>query len=168
LKSARLLDQVQERVRYLHYSLKTVKTYLYWMRFVIRWIAAQGTGMRHPRDMGVTVVEAFLTMMATERKASACTHNQALSALLFLYREVRHIGLPWLNSIGRAKHSKRMPSVLTSYELAGLLAQMDGVTALLAKLLTKRLCGTGMRLMEGMRPGIKDVENNDLDAKRDK
>jgi hypothetical protein len=84
LKSARLLDQVQERVRYLHYSLKTEKAYLYWIRFFIRWIAAQGAGMRHPRDMGVTEVEAFLTMMATERKASAATHNEALSALLFL------------------------------------------------------------------------------------
>ena len=96
LKSARLLDQVQERVRYLHYSLKTEKAYLYWIRFFIRWIAAQGAGMRHPRDMGVTEVEAFLTMMATERKASASTHNQALSALLFLYREVLNIDLPWL------------------------------------------------------------------------
>jgi hypothetical protein len=101
LKSARLLDQVKERVRYLHYSLKTEKAYLYWIRFFIRWIAAQGAGMRHPRDMGVTEVEAFLTMMATERKASASTHNQALSALLFLYREVLNIDLPWLNNIGR-------------------------------------------------------------------
>jgi site-specific recombinase XerD len=118
--------------------------------------------MRHPRDMGVTEVELFLAMMATERKASAATHHQALSALLHLYREVRHTDLPWLNRIERAKHSKRMPSVLTSYEIAGLLAQMDGITALLAK----RLCGTGMRLIEGMRPVIKDVENNDLDAER--
>ena len=152
LKSARLLDQVQERVRYLHYSLKTEKAYLYWIRFFIRWIAAQGAGMRHPRDMGVTEVEAFLTMMATERKASASTHNQALSALLFLYREVLNIDLPWLNNIGRPQQTKRIPSVLTKDEVAGLLAQMDGITALLAKL----LYGTGMRLMEGIRLRIKD------------
>jgi hypothetical protein len=77
LKSARLLDQVQERVRYLHYSLKTEKAYLYWMRFFIRWNAAHGSGIRHPRDIRVTEVEAFLTMMATERKASTSTHNSA-------------------------------------------------------------------------------------------
>jgi site-specific recombinase XerD len=149
LKSARFLDQVHERIGYLHYSLKTEKAYLYWISFFIRWIAAQGSGMRHPRDMGVTEVEveAFLTMMATERKASASIHNQALSALLFLYREVLNIDLPWLNSIGRPKQTKRIPSVLTKHEVAGLLAQMDGTIALLAKL----LYGTGMRLMEGMR-----------------
>ena len=110
--------------------------------------------MRHPRDMGVMEVEAFLTMMATERKASASTHNQALSALLFLYREVLNIVLPWLNNIGRPQQTKRIPTVLTKDEIAGLLAQMDGITALLAKL----LYGTGMRLMEGMRLRIKDVD----------
>ena len=104
--------------------------------------------------MGVTEVEAFLTMMATERKASASTHNQALSALLFLYREVLNIDLPWLNNIGRPQQTKRIPSVLTKDEVAGLLAQMDGITALLAKL----LYGTGMRLMEGIRLRIKDVD----------
>ena len=154
LKSARLLDQVQERVRYLHYSLKTEKAYLYWIRFFIRWNAAQGSGMRHPRDMGVTEVEAFLTMMATERKASASTHNQALSALLFLYREVLNIDLPWLSNIGRPPQTKRIPFVLTKDEVAGLLAQMDGIAALLAKL----LYGTGMRLMEGIRLRIKDAD----------
>ncbi len=116
--------------------------------------------------MDVTEVELFLAMMATERKAPATAHNQALSAVLFLHRELRQINLQWLNSIERPQHSKRMPSVLTSYEIAGLLAQMVGMTALLAKLHAKRLCGTGMRLMEGMRLGIKDVKNNDLDAKR--
>jgi hypothetical protein len=81
------MDQVRDRVRYLHYSLSTEKTYLYWIRFFIRWQATGGQ-MRHPRDMGAAEVEAFLTMLATERKVSASTHNQALSALLFLYREV--------------------------------------------------------------------------------
>ena len=102
--------------------------------------------MRHPRDMGVTEIEAFLTMMTTERKASASTHNQALSSLLFLYREVLNSDLPWLDSIGRPQQTKRIPSVLTKDEVAGLLAQMDGIIALLAKL----LYGTGRRLMEGM------------------
>ena len=110
--------------------------------------------MRHPRDMGMADVEAFLSMMANERKVSASTHNQALSALLFLYREVLNIDLPWLNNIGRPQQAKRIPSVLTKDEVAGLLAQMDGITALLARL----LYGTGMRLMEGMRLRVKDVE----------
>ena len=154
LRSTRLLDQVSERIRYMHYSLKTEKAYLYWVRFFIRWNATQPGGMRHPRDMGVTDVEAFLSMMANERKVSASTHNQALSALLFLYREVLNIDLPWLNNIGRPQQAKRIPSVLTKDEVAGLLAQMNGITALLARL----LYGTGMRLMEGMRLRVKDVE----------
>ena len=93
-------------------------------------------------------------MLANERKASASTHNQALSALLFLYREVLAIDLPWLNDIGRPQQTKRIPSVLTKDEVAGLLAHMEGVTALLSRL----LYGTGMRLMEGMRLRIKDVD----------
>jgi integron integrase len=154
LTSTRLLDQVSERIRYMHYSLKTEKAYLYWVRFFIRWSATQPGGMCHPRDMGVADVEAFLSMMANERKVSASTHNQALSALLFLYREVLNIDLPWLNNIGRPHQTKRIPTVLTKDEVAGLLAQMDGITALLARL----LYGTGMRLMEGMRLRVKDVE----------
>jgi len=154
LQSTRLLDQVRERVRYSHYSLKTEKAYLYWIRFYVRWSATEPGGMRHPRDMSVAEVEAFLSMLANERKVSASTHNQALSALLFLYREVLGIDLPWLNNIGRPQQTKRIPAVLTKDEVAGLLAHMEGVTALLARL----LYGTGMRLMEGMRSRIKDVD----------
>ena len=113
LRSVRLLDQVRERIRYLHYSLSTEKVYLYWVRFFIRWNANSGQ-MRHPRDMGASEVEAFLTMLATERKVSASTRNQALSALLFLYREVLGIDLPWLNNINRPANKRRIPSVLTS------------------------------------------------------
>ncbi len=87
LKSIRLLDQVRERIRYLHYSLSTEKVYLYWVKFFVRWHGRDGR-MKHPRDMGPREVEAFLTMLATERKVSKSTHNQALSAILFLYREV--------------------------------------------------------------------------------
>ena len=155
LLSTRLLDRVRERIRYLHYSLKTEIAYLYWSRFFMRWSAARGVVMRHPREMGVTDVEAFLTMIANVRKVSASsTHNQALSAVLFLYREVMVIDLPWLNNIGRPQQTKRIPSVLTQDEVAGLLAQMDGITALLARL----LCDTGMRLMEDMRLRVKDVD----------
>jgi len=153
LQSLRLLDQVRERIRYLHYSLSTEKTYLYWVRFFIRWHGRNGT-MTHPRDMGSKQVEAFLTMLATERKVSASTHNQVLSALLFLYREVLQVDLPWLTDINRPTQVRRIPSVLTKDEVAGLLAAMKGVTALLARL----LYGTGMRLMEGMRLRVKDVD----------
>jgi integron integrase len=153
LQSFRLLDQVRERIRYLHYSLSTEKTYLYRVRFYVRWHGRNGT-MTHPRDMGAKQVEAFLTMLATERKVSASTHNQALSALLFLYREVLEEDLPWLTDINRPTQVRRIPSVLTKDEVAGLLAAMDGVTALLARL----LYGTGMRLMEGMRLRVKDVD----------
>ena len=110
--------------------------------------------MLHPRELGVTDVEAFLSMLANEGKVSVSTHNQALNALLFLYRELLGIDLPWLNNIGRPQQTKRIPSVLTKDEVAGLLAHMEGVTALLARL----LYGTGMRLMEGMRLRIKDVD----------
>jgi integron integrase len=153
LQSIRLLDQVRERIRYLHYSLSTEKVYLYWVRFFILW-HGRTAGMTHPRDMGAKQVESFLTMLATERKVSAATHNQALSALLFLYREVLEIDLPWLTDINRPTRTRRIPSVLTKDEVAGLLAVMEGETALLARL----LYGTGMRLMEGMRLRVKDVD----------
>lgn len=89
LQSSRLLDQVRERARYLHYSLRTEKAYLYWIRFFIRW-----HGLRHPRDLGSPEVESFLTMLATQRHVSMSTHNQALSAILFLYRQVLGLQLP--------------------------------------------------------------------------
>ncbi len=153
LQSTRLLDQLRERIRYMHYSLSTEKVYLYWVRFFIRW-HGRGGPMKHPRTMGAPEIEAFLTMLATERKVSASTHNQALSALLFLYREVLNMDLPWMDGITRPAAKRRIPSVLTRDEVAGLLAQMEGVTALLARL----LYGTGMRLMEGIRLRVKDVD----------
>ena len=101
LQSSRLLDQVRERIRYAHYSLKIDKAYHYWIRFFILWSATQHGGIRHPGEIGVADVETFFSMLANERKVSASTHNQALIALLFLYREVLGIDLPWLNNIGR-------------------------------------------------------------------
>jgi integron integrase len=161
LLSTRLLDQLRERIRYMHYSLATEKVYLYWVRFFVRWSAATSSDgrMRHPRDMDGKDIEAFLTMLSTERHVSASTHNQALSAILFLYREVLAIDLPWLDAINRPTRKPRIPAVLTQSEVAGILAQMDDahandITALLARL----LYGTGMRLMEAMRLRIKDVD----------
>ena len=149
LPPARLLDQVRERARYLHYSLSTEKAYLYWIRFFIRW-----HGVKHPRDMGAAQVEAFLTMLAAQRRVSSSTHNQALSALLFLYREVLALDLPWLAGVQRPGYTKRIPTVLTREEVAALLAGLEGAIGLVAQL----LYGTGMRLMEGLRLRVKDID----------
>jgi integron integrase len=149
LQSTRLLDQVRERARYLHYSLSTEKAYLYWIRFFIRW-----HGLKHPRDMGAPDVVAFLTMLATQRRVSSSTHNQALGSLLFLYREVLAMDLPWMDGLQRPGYTRRIPTVLTREEVTALLGALDGVIGLVAHL----LYGTGMRLMEGLRLRVKDVD----------
>ena len=148
LQSKRLLDQLRERLRYKHYSLRTEQVYVYWVRFFIRW-----NGLRHPKEMGVAEVERFLTYLATERRVSASTHKQALSALLFLYREVLDVNLPWMQEIGRPQTKKRIPTVLTIEEVRALLGQMTGETALLARL----LYGTGLRLNEALQLRVKDL-----------
>lgn len=153
LRSTRLLDQVRERVRYRHYSLSTEKAYLYWVRFFIRWHGRAG-GVRHPRDMGAPEMEALLTMLAIECRVSPSTHNQALSALLFLSREVLSIDLPWLDGVSRPAQKRRIPSVLTKEEVTALFQFLSSDLRLLAQLLH----GTGMRLMEGLRLRIKDVD----------
>ena len=153
LRSTRLLDQLRERIRYLHYSLNTEKAYLHWVRFFVRWHGRSGE-MRHPRDMGAAEVQAFLNMLANERRVSASTHNQALSAILFLYREVLGIDLPWLDGVNRPAQKRRIPSVLTKEEVSTLFQFLDHDMRLLAQL----LYGTGMRLMEGLRLRIKDVD----------
>ena len=116
LQSARLLDQLREQIRYRHYSLNTEKVYLYWVRFFVRWHQ-----LKHPRDMGAPEVVAFLSMLATVRKVSASTHNQALSALLFLYREVLCLELPWMADIKRPAQTKRIPSIAVAMVATGNL-----------------------------------------------
>ncbi|MHB1668490.1 MAG: integron integrase [Thiomonas sp.] len=152
-QSKRLLEQVSEVLRYKHYSLRTEQAYLYWVRFFVRWNGRNGQ-MRHPRDMGAAEVTQFLAMLANERRVSVSTHNQALSALLFLYRDVLGVDLPWLAEVQRPARPRRIPSVLTKAEVAALLGAMDGEMALLGKL----LYGTGLRLMEGLRLRVKDVD----------
>jgi integron integrase len=115
----------------------------------VRW-----QGLRHPRDMGAPQVQAFLTMLANERRVSSSTHNQALSALLFLYREVLGLALPWMQDLQRPSRGRRIPAVLGQDEVAALLTAMDGVMQLVARL----LYGTGMRLMEALRLRVKDVD----------
>lgn len=145
----RLLDQVRQCVRVRHYSLRTEQAYVDWVRrFVIFH------GKRHPREMGAVELEAFLTHIAVERRVSASTQNQAKSALLFLYREVLKQELPWLQGVVTAKKGARLPVVLTPLEVRELLLQLDGTTWLVAAL----LYGTGMRLLEGLRLRVKDIE----------
>ena len=152
-QSARLLDQLREVLRYKHYSLRTEEAYLYWVKFFVRWHGRSGQ-VRHPCDMGAAEIQQLLSMLTTERNVSVSTHNQALSALLFLYREVLGVKLPWLDDVQRPMRPRRIPSVLTVAEVAGLLGAMTGIELLLAKL----LYGTGMRLNEGLRLRVKDMD----------
>lgn len=145
----RLLEQVTERCRVRHYSLRTEQVYRQWVK---RFILANGK--RHPRELGAMEVEAFLSRLATDGDVAANTQNQALSALLFLYREVLGVELPWMQSVVRAKRPQRVPTVLSREEVSRLLALLDGQNALMASL----LYGTGMRLMECMRLRVKDVD----------
>jgi len=111
--------------------------------------------MRHPKEMGKSEVEAFLTALAVERNVAASTQGQALAALLFLYKEVLNIELPWLNEVTRAKRPAKLPTVLTREEVRGLIQQVDDP---LSSLIVQLLYGTGMRLLEGLRLRVKDVE----------
>jgi integron integrase len=145
----RLLTQMRDRIRVLHYSIRTEQAYLDWVRRYIRW-----HGMRHPRDMGAEEVAAFLSYLASERSVAASTQNQAKSALLFLYKQVLAVELPWLDEVVQAKTPQRLPVVLTPAEVRSLLMELDGTMWLVASL----LYGTGMRLLEGLRLRTKDVE----------
>lgn len=108
LQAVRLLDQVRERIRYRHYSYRTEQQYVYWVRAFVRF-----HGVRHPREMGAAEVERFLTWLAAERKVAVSTHKQALSALIFLYRHVLGIDLPWLADFERPRTPVRLPTVLS-------------------------------------------------------
>jgi integron integrase len=148
-KSTRLLDQLRERVRYMHYSLSTEKAYVFWVRRFIRF-----SGLQHPRTLGVREVERFLSHLATEGRVAASTHKQALSAILFLYREVLSIDLPWMQEIGRPRVPARIPVVLSRDEVARLLANMPEGFWLIGAL----LYGAGLRLNECLRLRVKDVD----------
>ena len=113
----RLLVQVRERIRFKHYSIRTEHAYLDWIKSFILF-----HGKRHPAEMGAAEVEAFLTHLAVARNVSASTQNQALSAILFLYKEVLHIELPWLDGVQRAKKPRKLPVVLTTSEARSLLS----------------------------------------------
>ena len=144
-----LLDRVRERIRLKHYSIRTEQAYCDWIRrFAIFH------GKRHPSGLGAAEVEAFLSSLAVERNVAAATQNQAKAALLFLYKEVLGVELPWLDGIERAKVPTRVPTVLTREEAARVLARLPGVHRLIGGL----LYGSGLRILECMRLRVKDVE----------
>ncbi|MCX7155001.1 MAG: integron integrase [Rhodocyclales bacterium] len=146
----RLLDRVRGRLRLKHYSPRTETAYLGWIR---RYILFHGK--RHPAGMGKPQVEAFLTSLAVERKVAASTQAQALSALLFLYREVLGVELPWLDEVTRAKQPSRLPTVLTRAETAALLGQVADSEC---QLILRLLYGSGMRLLECLQLRVKDLD----------
>jgi len=149
IETSRLIDQVRERVRYLHYSIRTEHAYVHWIKAFVRFHE-----LRHPSDMGAPEVEAFLSWLASERKVAVATHKQALSALVFLYQKVLRTDLPWLDEIGRPKARARLPAVLSPDEVSRVLMALDVEHRLLGQL----LYGTGMRIMEGIRLRVKDVD----------
>jgi len=145
----RLLQVVRDRIRRLNYSLRTEKAYLHWTRRFVRFC-----DNRHPRELGPRDVERFLTHLAVEGKVSASTQNQALAAILFLYREVLESPLPWLDAIVRARRPARLPVVLTRSEVQQVLGHLTGVHWLVAGL----LYGAGLRLQECLQLRVKDLD----------
>ena len=145
----RLLDQVRMQIRTKQYSYRTEKSYIGWIRRFILF-----HGKRHPREKGAREIEAFLSHLAVNRNVASATQNQALNAILFLYRNVLEIDLPWLDNIVRAKKPKRLPTVLTRAEVRAVLAQLDGTPWLIASL----LYGSGLRLTECLRLRVKDLD----------
>src|SRR5688572_18179246 len=145
----RLLDAVRAAIRLRHYSYRTEKAYVDWIRrFVLHH------GRRHPRELGGNEVREFLSHLASERQVSPATQAQALAALLFLYKRVMNVDLPWIDDVVCAHRPKRLPTVLTREEARHVIARMSGVHRLIAGL----LYGSGLRLLEALRLRVKDVD----------
>jgi len=148
-RQPRLLDRVRIAIRTRHYSIRTEEAYVGWIRRFILF-----HGKRHPNEMGESEINVFLSSLAVKARVSASTQNQALSALLFLYRNVLERQFPVLENLVRAKRSKRLPVVMTRAEVKSVLARLHGTPKLVATM----LYGSGMRLMECLRLRVKDVE----------
>jgi integron integrase len=148
-RARRLLEEVRDKLRTLHYSYRTEQQYLHWIRRFILF-----HGRRHPRTMGAPELEAFLTDLAVTRKVSAATQNQALAALLFLYQKVLVLELPWLKDVVRAKPSRRLPVVMTHKEVRAVLARLEDEYWLIGSI----LYGGGLRLQEALQLRVKDVD----------
>jgi len=158
----KLLDQVREAIRLRHYSIRTEQAYTDWIkRYILFHFSSdhphpgplpEGEGKL--REMGAAEVEQFLTHLTVQGNVAASTQNQALSALLFLYKEVLKVDMPWLSDVKRAKKPPRLPMVLTVEEVKRVLARLDGQHGLMADL----LYGAGLRLLECVRLRVKDVD----------
>ncbi|MGH8630046.1 MAG: integron integrase [Burkholderiales bacterium] len=149
IRRPRLREQLREAMRRRNYSRRTEQAYWFWIRWFIR-----RNGLRHPAEMGAGEVETFLSWLAIERKVAAATQNQALSALLFLYKELLGQDLPWFKDLVRAKRPVRVPVVLSRGEVQRLLAQMEGTKWLMASL----LYGAGLRQIECLQLRVKDLD----------
>ena len=149
MTTPRLLDSVRSAIRTRHYSYRTEKAYVDWIRRFIRF-----HDKRHPKEMGGTEVTQFLAHLATDRQVTAATQSQALAALLFLYKRVLNVDLPWIGNVVRAHRPKRLPTVLRRAEVAQVLANLSGTYWLIAAL----LYGSGLRLLECLRLRVKDVD----------
>ena len=149
LSESPFLNRVRRTIRLKHMSRSTEKSYLYYIIDYIRFHNKQ-----HPQDLGVEEIRCYLSYLATDKKVAASTQNIALSALLFLYRQVLQVDLPHIDNIERARRPKRLPVVLTREEIKAILSQIEGVEHLVISL----LYGSGMRLMEGLRLRVKDVD----------
>jgi integron integrase len=145
----KLIDRVREALRLRHRSPKTEKAYVAWIRRFIIF-----NGKRHPSEMGSAEIERFLSSLAVEGGVSASTQNQALAAILFLYRDVLDVKLPWMEGIVRARRPERLPVVLTRHEVAALLGELTGRDHLMATL----LYGSGLRLLECLRLRVKEID----------
>ena len=148
-KAPRLLDQVRTAIQVRHYSRRTERAYVGWIR---RYVLFHGK--THPAGMGAAEIETFLNHLAVRDKLSASTQNQALCAIVFLYRHVLHMEFEWLEGLVRAKRPRHLPVVLTHGEAKAVLRQMDGPTFLMASL----LYGSGLRLLECCRLRTKDID----------
>ena len=148
-KAPRLLQQLRDAIYRLHYSPRTEETYVHWVKRFIYF-----SGKRHPAELGADEVTAFLNYLARERDVAAATQNQALAALVFLYREVLGQPLPWLDELDRARRPVHVPAVLTREEVRRLLAAMSGAKWLMASL----LYGAGLRLRECLKLRVKDID----------
>ncbi len=148
-EESKLLDQVRDLIRLKHYSIRTEQAYLGWIRRFILF-----HHKRHPKELGKTEIEAFLTHLAVQENVAASTQNQAMNAILFLYRHVLKQDLGWLEDVTRAKQPARLPVVLTVPEVQAVLARLDGQHWVMASL----LYGSGLRLMECLRLRVQDLE----------
>ncbi len=148
-KKPMLLEVVRQRIRLKHYSHRTEKSYVHWIRRFVLF-----HNRRHPRELGKLEIEAFLTHLAVDRKVSASTQNQAFNALLFLYRVVLELAMPQLDAVQRAKKPQHLPVVLSPEEVRQVLSQLDGKYWIAGNL----LYGSGLRLIECLRLRVQDID----------